>query len=79
MASAIEIFTNAAQMLHNADIDVIQCLHAITFSTGLTQHNNLLNLRSIPTFTFIKHGIGMVAQRYHSKNSSSISILIFLF
>ena len=45
-------------MLHNADIDVIQCLHAITFSTGLTQHNNLLNLRSIPSFTFMKHGIG---------------------
>ena len=47
-------------MVHNTDIDVIQCLHAITFSTGLTQYNNgnnLLNLRSIPSFTFIKHGI----------------------
>ena len=51
-------FTNSPQMLHDADIDVIQCLHAITFSTGLTQHNNLLNLHSIPSFTFIKHGIG---------------------
>ena len=31
-------------MLHNTDIDVIKCLHAITSSTRLTQHNNLLNL-----------------------------------
>ena len=57
MSPQWRVLSKYSQMLHNADIDVIQCLHAITFSTGLTQHNNLLNLRSIPSVTFIKHGI----------------------
>ena len=38
-----------SRMLHNTDIDVIQCLHAITFSIRLTRHKNLLTLLSLPS------------------------------
>ena len=69
-------------MLHKTDIDVIQCLHAITFLTQLTQHNNLLNLRSVHSFMFIKYGIMERTNPLQGNNKTFIyefSVALFKF